>query len=105
MSTASIKIATSLCVALGILILLGWFVVGRPPQKGSARAVYRAYVRKGLVAATGLTVVVAGAGVGAFVLMRRARDEYRAEAMENLKKLLESSRQENEATQGSSENG
>jgi hypothetical protein len=72
-TTRSLKWLTSGFIVAGVLVTLSMpFVLGKPPRKGSP-------VR---------------AGVGAFLLVRRARDEYREESMANMRALLEQTRED-----------
>jgi multisubunit Na+/H+ antiporter MnhC subunit len=94
-STPALKRLIGVLIALGILVMVGWpLIVGAPPPKGSPRSAYRPYVVKGLAIAGTLTVIVVGAGVGAFFLIRRTRDEYRQESMRNLRTLIEGTRED-----------
>lgn len=94
MTTRGLKGLTGALIAVGILILATWpFVVGTP-RRNQPRAEIKAYLVRSLVATTALVVVVSGAGIGAFFLMRRVRDEYREESMANMKALLEKTRED-----------
>lgn len=95
MSTRLIKILTTFCILIAVLLMVGWPAwVGSMPGKESKKSVKLAFVQRGLAVASGLTFVVIGAGVGAFVLMRRAREEYRQASIENMKDLIEGARED-----------
>ena len=49
---------------------------------------------RGLIATSALIVTVTGAGIGAFLLIRRTREEYREQSMANMRELLEQTRQD-----------
>lgn len=95
MTTRSLKWLTSGFIVAGVLVTLSMPVVlGKPPRKGSPVRESRAYAVRGLAATGILLVTVIGAGVGAFLLVRRARDEYREESMANMRALLEQTRED-----------
>lgn len=94
MTTRGLKILTGSLIAAGVLVIVTWpFAVG-VPQKGASRSELRAYVTRGLVATSALIVIVTGAGIGAFLLIRRAREEYREQSMSNMRSLLEQTRED-----------
>ena len=94
MTTRHLKWLTGGLIVLGVCLMAGWpWIVGTPPRKGT-RAEYKSYLERSLAAATGLVVIVGGAGAGAFFLMRRAREEYREESLRNMRELLEATRED-----------
>ncbi|MGV3618805.1 MAG: hypothetical protein ACO1SV_26065 [Fimbriimonas sp.] len=93
MSTRVLKGITGTLIALGFLIMLAWpFLVGLPTKNGT-RAERRSYAVRALVTTASLALVVIGAGTGAFLVIRRTREEYREESMKNLRELLEGTRE------------
>lgn len=89
-STSSLKTATGLFIVFGFcLMLAGPFIVHRPPHMAR-----RAYAQRAAWYVGGILIALTGAGTGAFLLVRRAKDEYREMSMRNLKELLEASRQD-----------
>lgn len=94
MTTRMLKGITGALIAAGVLIIASWpFVIGTPP-KNRPRAEIKAYFVRSLAATSVLIVVVSGAGIGAFLLMRRVREEYREQSMANMKALLEQTRED-----------
>lgn len=83
-----------LLVTLFLLGTLGLLVarpilVGPNPQRQDKRAVKLAFSERALAFTGALILTLSGAGVGAIVLVRRANEEYRLLAMENMKSLIE----------------
>lgn len=97
MSERGLRGLTALFIVLSIAVLVGWPLwVGRPPQK---RSEARVYVRRGLVTVSALLVCVVGAGVSSVLLVRRAREEYRREALKNMQALVEGTRADHRSAQ------
>ncbi len=95
MSTRGLKALTGVLIGLGIVIMLGWPVlVGIPPKRQSSLQVKRGFVIRTVTAMSLLVVSVAGAGVGSVILLRRAREEYRQQAMANMRDLIEGARED-----------
>lgn len=93
MKTVTLKWVTSLCIVASVSIMVGWpLMIGQKPTRTSPKNVKLVYFQKGLYIASGLTLAVLGSGVGAFLLMRRAREEYREASMENMRGLIEGAR-------------
>jgi hypothetical protein len=95
-TTGAIKVLTTLAIVTAIGLMAGWpRVVGLPPvHKSATVGEKRAYVERGLWAASGLTLSVVVAGVGSFMLLRRAREEYREESIRNMRNLLTGARED-----------
>lgn len=95
MNTRSLKLFTGGMIAAGLALLLATpLILGTRPPKGAPVAEAKGYLTRGLVVSGGLLVTVVGAGIGAFFLVRRARDEYREASMENMRSLLEQTRED-----------
>lgn len=92
-----VKLFTSACLTLGIAMVLGWaWFLPRPPREAT-RAEVRAYtVRSSIYLGVLLTSLV-GAAVGAYFVIRQAREEYVAESRENFKALIEGTLRDHEA--------
>ncbi|AIE85786.1 hypothetical protein [Fimbriimonas ginsengisoli] len=90
LSTKAVKrITTILVVSAFVFMFAGPRVIKRPPQMTAKRFAVRLFVYSG---ALGLSAV--GALVGAFVIMRREQAVYREKAMENMRALIEATRQD-----------
>jgi hypothetical protein len=86
----SLKLLTTICLVVGLALLLpDGLLLKSAPGRDASLAVRRGYVEK-LFLVNGLVVLcLVGAGVGSTLIVRKAKEEYRAESMKNLKKLLE----------------
>ncbi|HWD38320.1 MAG TPA: hypothetical protein VG944_05690 [Fimbriimonas sp.] len=91
----SLKVFTTTCMIAGLLLFFSWpSMLANHPGPGSSKAVRRTYADR-LLLLTGLQVLtLVGAGVGAALVFRNARSEYRAEALSNMKFLLEGDRED-----------
>jgi hypothetical protein len=98
------KLFTSLSLIVGFLLLVSWpWIVGKRPPAGSPRSAYAAYSRRAAGYVGGLVVCMVASGVGATLVIRRAREEYRQQAMANLKGLVEGSLQDHQKKEGDAE--
>ena len=59
------------------------------PSAFAAKHVRRAFAITALTYVGGTILVVTGAGVGSLLIMRRVREEYRLQALENVKMMVE----------------
>lgn len=88
--TRSLKALTTLFLVLGFgLMLAGPWVVRRPPSMHR-----REYAQRAALYIGGFLVAISGAGLGAFVLIRRARAEYREQSLQNFKAMLDATRED-----------
>jgi peptidoglycan biosynthesis protein MviN/MurJ (putative lipid II flippase) len=84
-----LKIATTAFVILGLLTLLSYpWLVGSVPRGGSKQALAEYATRLGFYIIAALLIWFITA-VLAVLTAHRARDRYRAEAMENFQHLIE----------------
>jgi hypothetical protein len=85
-----LKIITAFFLA-GVIFLLAvsGFVIGPVPKKSAPREVKRLYGVRTLNYLGLLIFAFTGSGVGSFLVLRRARDEYREDSLKNLQYLLE----------------
>lgn len=87
-SPKTLKIATTAFLLLGFMLLFaGPSVLHRGPHQSRRAFAYRVTLYLG-----GLVVAMAGAGTGALLLVRQAREEYRQSALRNMQELMEASR-------------
>lgn len=85
-----VRVVTGLLIAIAFgLLLLFPFSLRNRPHRSAPLPVRRAYLSQLAWHTGGLVVVLVGAGVGAVLIVRQARAEYRAEAMRNLRTLIE----------------
>lgn len=90
LSARALKGITAGFVVLGFgLMFAGPSIVKRPADMSR-----RTYARRAAAYMGGFILAISGAGAGAFMLIRRARTEYRDQSMRNLKDLLEGARED-----------
>lgn len=82
-----LKAATTCLLVIGLVcLLLGPVLLGRRPTERRALAIYSVRFSAYL---TLTTTCFLGAAIGSVMLVRRARERYRAEVRENLDDLIE----------------
>jgi hypothetical protein len=86
----SLKLFTTICLVVGMLLFLPYAgMLAHPPTTGTSKVERRAYVEK-LFLLNGLQLVcLIGAGVGATLVVKKARRDFREEAVQNMKRLVE----------------
>lgn len=90
LSTKTLKLATTILAIIPIvMIVFGPWVLRRPPRSEA-----RAYVRRVALYGGLLAICAVGAGVGAYLILRRQTDEYREQSLENMKALIEATRED-----------
>ena len=82
-----------LLVGFGLLIAFPQ-LVGPRPAKGASKRVYADYSRRTSWVVGGFVVCLITSGVGAVLIIREARKEYREQATRNMHDLLEAARQD-----------
>lgn len=88
LSTKTVKVITTvLVIGAFALMAAGPKVVHRPKKMPVRRFANRLAIYSGA-----LGICAVGALVGAYVVMRRVKEEYRESALENVKDLIESAR-------------
>ena len=82
-------VTTTLMV--GAVLLMVWIAAlqGQRPSAAASKAVRRGYAIRLLTATTGVALCLVGAGVGAALYSRRAKEEYRRASLKNLRSLVE----------------
>lgn len=89
-STLQLKWITAVCLVLAFgLMLTAPAIIGRPDRQHA-----RSAVRRIALLGAGLTVAALGAGVGAFLIMRREQERYREMAVRNMQALIEGARED-----------
>ncbi len=80
---------TTVCLvaAFGLALATGLAFAARP-SAGDPLALRRGYAIRLLALSTGAIASLVGAGVGSLLMLRTAREEYRAEARQNLEGLV-----------------
>jgi hypothetical protein len=90
---------TGLFLLLGVLLLLAWpALIGSVRPRDRAEAVV--YSRRLTIYLGALVLTLVGAGTGAMLVMRQAKDEYRREARKNLQRLVEATREDAQSKDG-----
>lgn len=90
-----LKIVTSAFLLFGLSLLAAWpWTVGARPPKGAPRAELVAYLTRFVWYLGGTVMTFVITAFLAIIVMRRAREAYRAEARQNLEELLEGTRQD-----------
>jgi len=86
--TSAIKALTTVFLVLGFgLMLSGPWIVRRPPTMTR-----KAYAQRAALYVEGLLVAIIGSGAGAYILVRRAKAEYREQSLQNMQSMLEATR-------------
>lgn len=80
--------ATLMVLAIAATVWTAW-MLPRQPGASAPRRVRRAYAVTMLSVSGGIVLCLLGAGVGAMVVSRQAKREYRDQAMRNLRSLVE----------------
>ena len=80
--------AALMVVAIAMTVWVAW-MLPRQPGPETPRRTRRAYAITMLSASGGIVVCLVAAGVGASVVSRRAKAEYREAAKRNLRSLVE----------------
>lgn len=83
----------AIVLCFGLLFSYPW-LVGRRPRGHVSRAAVKAYSLRATAYVGGLLVTLIASGAGSFFIIRKARDEYRVHAVENMRQLLEATRQD-----------
>ncbi len=82
--------AALMVVSIALTVWVAWMAQPRyQPSPGSPRRVRRAYAATMLSATGGIVLCLVAAGVGATIVSRQAKREYREQAMRNLRSLVE----------------
>jgi hypothetical protein len=90
-----LKILTTAALILGFGLLIGFpAIVGSRPPKGSSKRENVAYSRRASNVLRGFVVCIIASGVGSYLVIRQARQEYRELAAKNMRDLLEAARQD-----------
>lgn len=91
-----LKALVTASFVLGLLGLLSWpWVVARPtPGPDAPLAERNVYAVRVTLYTVGLIVLMGGTAIGALILVRRARQEYRRQSRENFENLIEGLRED-----------
>ncbi len=82
-------ITAAFLVSVVVLLVASAPILGPVPQQGAPRAVKRNYGVRTLCYLGALLFTLSGSGIGAYLVLRRAKEEYRQASLDNLKTLLE----------------
>lgn len=85
-----LKVITTACLLMSLLLAILWprMLNSRPP-KGAPRTDIRRFAKQFLIYNTVVIVSLGGASIGAILIMRQAREEYRKLAKDNMKLMVE----------------
>ena len=86
-----VRRVTTIMMVLACLLTLAWpleFLYGRP-RRHDPLPERRAYAKRLLVHTGAIVGLLVGAGCGAVLVSRRAKEEYRRAAMRNMRSLVE----------------
>ena len=90
-----VKVATTLALLVGFGLLLSFpWIVGPRPKHGAPKAAYRAYSQRITYVMGGVVGCLIGSGVGAVLILRHAREEYRLQSAKMVTELLEQTRKD-----------
>jgi hypothetical protein len=82
-------ITTALMITTMVVLLLSGVVVGKRPPESSPKAEKVAYLRRSAAFVGIEAAALIGSLIGAWMIVRRARADFRAQSEENFKSLLE----------------
>ena len=83
------RVTTALMVVSFLLTITWPFELRNRPTRHSPLAEKRAYVTRFTWHTGGIVIALVGAGIGAALVSRQAKQEYREESLRNLKRLVE----------------
>ena len=86
-----LKVLTTAFLLLGFGLIAGypWFLKQRP-HANDPLAARRLYAQQFLAYSGGLLIATVGSGAGALLILRRTREGYRQQALQNLEALVKS---------------
>jgi len=101
-----LKIFTTAALLLGFGLLVSWpWTLGPRPPKGAPRAEFTAYSRRAAIYLGGLLLSVTSSGVGALLIMRQVKEDYRRQSIRNMEGLVESTREDHMRKQSDGHDG
>jgi hypothetical protein len=96
-----LKIVTTALVVFSVALLFGYvWIVGPQPPQGAPRAEKIEFLRRWAVFIGLEAVSLIGSIVGAYLIGRRARKEFREQSQRNMEALLESTLRDHAQKQG-----
>jgi hypothetical protein len=88
-----LKILTTISLIAGFALLIGFpLIVGSPPAKGASKRDLANYSRRASGVLGGFVLCIVASGIGSYLVIRQARQEYREQAAKNVSDLLEAAR-------------
>ena len=88
-----LKIFTTIALIAGFALLIGFpLIVGAPPAKGASKRDIANYSRRASGVLGGFVLCIVASGIGSYLVIRQARQEYREQAAKNVRDLLEAAR-------------
>ena len=83
------KVTAALMIASFFLALTWPFELRNPPTRHSPLADRKAFASRLTLHTGGIVVALIGAGIGAALISRQAKEEYRQASLQNLRRLVE----------------
>ncbi|MDX2064551.1 MAG: hypothetical protein SFX74_02295 [Fimbriimonadaceae bacterium] len=83
------KVATALCMIVCVLVMASYpWTVGKPPARSESVPVRRDYAIRSATYFGTICLTLIGAAVGSWLILRRARHDYREASRNNLERLV-----------------
>jgi hypothetical protein len=90
-----LRLITGTLLAFGFALLLAWpWLIGPRPDPAAPAPVVRTYLTRTAVYVGVLVTTLVAAGICSMLILRRTREEYSAQAGENLRSLVEGTLQD-----------
>jgi hypothetical protein len=85
-----VKPFTALCMVICVFVMVSYpWTVGKPPARTEPTEVRRAYAVRSATYFGTICLTLVGAAVGSWLILRRARNEYREASRNNLERLVQ----------------
>ena len=89
------RVFTTACLIATVLVFACWGALLHPPPASAPIAVRKQFAQEFLALTAAQLITIVGAGVGAALIVRQARKEYRDVAMANMQALIEAAKHQN----------
>jgi len=99
------KIFTTLVIGFSLALLLSWpWVLGPQPGPGASNQQIKTYGTRAGIYIIGLVIGLSASGIGAIMVLRRARKDYAAQTKFNMQLLVEGTQKDLKKKQADNEN-